>query len=395
MAAHALRRALLIVALTCFYRAAAAQTSFPPATSRSFNIDLFEQPELGSPRLVAMSGAVNSVSEGGAGLFANPASAAVRPETKSDKFAWNIYLNSYAPTTGQDLNNNGQSVTNVRRSLLGSAGVLLQYGKWGVTLDGGFTAHEITPAGGGGLGVRSLIGHLALARSLLDDDVAVGVGVRLGGLNVYTLGEQQTLFTRAGASGEGGVVWKPREQSFRVALSGALPVYTGTVQYECDPNNCFGYVLPLDAIVPWTAAIGGAWRWGPTPWNHEVGETYRDEHQLTVALELAAIGSVSNGYGMEAFAAKQLQVSGRDTILRPRLGVESEVIRGWLRLRAGSYVEGSRFYETNARWHATGGFEVRLFAFHLGGRERRVAISAAADVASLYKNLGVSIGFWN
>ena len=37
---------------------------FPPITNRNFNIDLFEQPAIGSPRLIAMSGAINAVSEG-------------------------------------------------------------------------------------------------------------------------------------------------------------------------------------------------------------------------------------------------------------------------------------------------------------------------------------------
>lgn len=391
------RHGLLLAAfLILSQRPGQAQTlTFPPVTSRNFNIDLFEQPELGSPRLVAMSGAVNSVAEGGSGLYTNPASAAVRPETRSDKFAWNVYFNSYVPATGQDLNNNGQAVTTIRRSLLGAAGLLLQYGKWGLTLDGGFTAHEIAPQAGGGLGVRSLIAHVAVARTVLDDDVAVGAGVRLGGLNVYTLEGGQTLFTRAGASAEAGAVWKPREASFRMAASGALPIDTGTVQYECDPNDCFGYILPLDAVVPWTAVLGGARRWGPTPWNHQVGQTYRDERHLTVAVELAATGAVDDGYGMEAFAAKQLQASGRRTTFRPKLGLESEVIPGWLRLRTGTYVESSRFQETTARWHVTGGFEVRVVSFRFAGRERRIALSAAGDFATRYKNLGISVGFWN
>jgi hypothetical protein len=107
------------------------------------------------------------------------------------------------------------------------------------------------------------------------------------------------------------------------------------------------------------------------------------------------IGAVDNGYGMEAFAAKQLQVSGRNVSATPRLGLESEVIRGWLRLRAGSYLEASRFPETTARLHGTAGFEVRVFAFRLGGHERRVAISAASDLAARYKNLALAVGFWN
>ena len=377
------------------WRAAGQPVSFPAVTNRDFNIDLFEQPALGSPRLIAMAGAINSVAEGAAGLYTNPASAAVRPETTTEKLAWDIYFNSYVPVDGQDLNNNGQTVTSVRRSLLGAAGLMLQYGAWGLTLDGGYTAHEIAPQAGGGLGVRSIISHLAVARTLLGGELAVGAGVRGGALNVYVLGQGQTLFTRAGASGEVGVVWKPREQSFRVGLGGGLPVFTGVVRYSCDPSDCYGYILPREAIVPWSSTVSGAWRLGPTPWNHTIAGAYRDERQLTVALDLSIIGAVSNGYGMEAFAAKQLQASGRHAAFTPRLGLESDVIAGWLRVRAGSYWEASRFAETSARWHVTGGVQGRVVAFHLAGQERRVAVSLGGDFASRYKNAGLSVGFWN
>src|SRR4051812_14960729 len=153
----------------------AQSMSFPPIVDRRFNIDLFEQPALGSPRLIAMAGAINSVAEGAAGLYTNPASVAVRPETRSDKLAWNVYFSTYIPTNGQDLNNNGQPTTSQRLSLLGAAGLLVQYGRWGVSVDGGYTAHEIAPEAGGGLGVRSLIAHATVARTLFDESLAVGV----------------------------------------------------------------------------------------------------------------------------------------------------------------------------------------------------------------------------
>jgi hypothetical protein len=368
---------------------------FEPITDRNFSIDLFEQPAIGSPRLIGMSGAINSVAEGAAGLFTNPASAAVRPETKADKFAWNVYFSSYIPASGQDPNNNGQAVTDVRRSLLGAVGLLLQYGKWGLSLDGGYTSHEIAPEAGGGLGVRSLLAHLTLARTFLDDSLAVGVSARLGGLDVFVLDGGQRLFTRAGVSAEAGVVWKPLDQYFRLSLGGGLPVSTGALKYDCDPLDCYGYILPEDAVVPWDLTTGGGWRFGPTPWNHQSEEEYRDERALTVAVELTMIGVVSNGYGMEAFAAKQLQPSGRAVSFTPRVGVEAEVIPGWLRLRGGSYYEASRFEGVSSRPHGTGGAEVRLFAFHLGKTERRVSLSAAADFAPRYKNVALSAGFWN
>jgi hypothetical protein len=286
-------------------------------------------------------------------------------------------------------------VTRVHQTLLGAAGLMLQVGSWGFTVDAGYTAHEIAPEAGGGLGVRSLIAHASVARIFRDGDIATGVALRVGALNVYTLQESETLFTRAGISGEAGVVWKPRERSFRLALGGGLPVRTGALSYSCDPNDCAGYILPSEAIVPWDATVSAAWRFGPTPWNHHVDGAYRDERQLTVALELSMTGAVSNGYGMEAFAARQLQRSGRDISLTPRLGLESELIRGWLRLRAGTYREPSRFEGTTGRWHGTGGAEGRLFKFQLFGQERRVSLSIAADLASRYKNGGLSLGFWN
>jgi hypothetical protein len=175
---------LALVAVAFIPELAAAQNlTFPPITNRNFDIDLYEQPAIGSPQYIAMAGAIDAVAQGAAGLYTNPASAAVRPETHIDKFAWGVYLNSYIPADGQDSNNNGQAVTSYHRSLLGAAGILLQYGPWGLTLDGGYTAHEISPQAGGGLGVRSLIGHLALARTFLDESLSAGIGLRLGGLS--------------------------------------------------------------------------------------------------------------------------------------------------------------------------------------------------------------------
>lgn len=388
------RRVLLVVLILVPVEARAQ--GFPPITNRNFNIDLFEQPALGAPRLIALSGAIDAVAEGAAGLYTNPASAAVRPETRTGKFTWNIAINTFVAANGQDSNDNGQTVTSVHRSILSAAGLLLQYGPWGLSLDGGYTAQDIAAAGGGGLGVRSIVGHVGLARTFLERAISVGMGLRLGGPQVSTLDpSHQTLFTRIGASPDGGVIWLPRGRDFRLAVSGGLPFNTSPIRFNCDPNSCDGYILPNDAVVPWDATVGGAWRFGPTPWNERIDSDYRDERELTVALELGLIGAVDNGYGMEAFAAKELQVSGRNISVTPRLGLESEVIRGWLKLRAGSYLEASRFPETSARLHATAGFEVRVFSFRFERHERRVSLSAAGDLAARYKNLAMSVGLWN
>src|SRR5947209_14590695 len=96
--------ATLLLAASRGGAAQAQVPQYPPVVDRNFDIDLFEQPALGSPRLIAMAGAINSVAEGAAGLYTNPASAAVRPETRSDRFAWNVYFSTYVPVSGQDVN---------------------------------------------------------------------------------------------------------------------------------------------------------------------------------------------------------------------------------------------------------------------------------------------------
>ena len=126
---------------------AEAQVSFPPIVNRNFNIDLFEQPALGSPRLIAMSGAIDAVAEGAAGLYTNPASPAVRPETTADKLAWNVYFNSYVAADGQDSNDNGQLVTDVHRSLLGAVGTARAV--WPVGLHYRWRLHRARDCGSG------------------------------------------------------------------------------------------------------------------------------------------------------------------------------------------------------------------------------------------------------
>jgi hypothetical protein len=38
---------------------------------------------------------------------------------------------------------------------------------------------------------------------------------------------------------------------------------------------------------------------------------------------------------------------------------------------------------------------VHVFSFRFAGHERRVSVSGAGDLAVRYKNLALSVGFWN
>jgi hypothetical protein len=155
-----------------------------------------------------------------------------------------------------------------------------------------------------------------------------------------------------------------------------------------------GYILPTHVVSPARVIGGLAYRFARTQWNQLVPTRWRDEHALTMTADVLVTGKSPNAYGIEAFGLQQLQRSGRHTAVSLRGGAEVEAVPGRLRLRLGSYWEPERFVDQGGRIHVTFGIEVRVFEFWLIGR-RRGRLSFTGDVASQYRNVVGSIGFWH
>ena len=162
----------------------------------------------------------------------------------------------------------------------------------------------------------------------------------------------------------------------------------------CDPMSCRGYILPDEVDAPSRIVGGVAYRIGPTAWNQLINNVFRDEQAVTLAADLVVTGPTGTGYGIEAFGMQQLQRSGRSLALSLRGGAEYEWLPGRLRLRGGAYWEPSRFDGVGGRVHGTLGAELAVWEFHFLGL-RRLRLAFTADVASRYRNAGVSIGFWH
>ena len=84
----------------------------------------------------------------------------------------------------------------------------------------------------------------------------------------------------------------------------------------CDPNNCFGYILPERVVFPWTAGAGVAYRFSGTPWNQTVASDFRDEKSTILAADVILTGPVTNGDGIDSFLEKQMQQSVQHPHLR-------------------------------------------------------------------------------
>jgi hypothetical protein len=218
-----------------------------------------------------------------------------------------------------------------------------------------------------------------------------------------------------GVGAEVGIVVKPIVAQWRVGAAVKSPI-EATV--PGDPGS------PSSKVhVPWEAAFGFAYQFGPRslnppfltdrklarslaggqePSDADVKKASsllysryleRQRWYLLVSSEL----SLSERGGSPLFDAAGEDEEKRP-VVSPRLGVESEVVPSILRLRAGSYYEPARANGARGRLHGTGGLDVRLFEWSIFGLISEFdwwQLSLAADAARSYLNTSFSIGFWH
>ncbi len=127
-------------------------------------------------------------------------------------------------------------------------------------------------------------------------------------------------------------------------------------------------------------------------------ERARPRRYLLLTTSLVLTGTVPYAVGIESFLQRTVGRSGRRLTYSPRLGVETEVIPHWVKVRAGSYLEPSRFDTGSARVHGTFGFDTKLFPWEVFGlfdEGTEWRLSTAVDSAPRYFGWGVSVGVWH
>ncbi len=108
-------------------------------------------------------------------------------------------------------------------------------------------------------------------------------------------------------------------------------------------------------------------------------------------------GRVDNGVGVESLLFQTVQRSGEKITVSPRLGFETEVWPKRMKIRAGSYLEPSRFAESKARVHGTLGFDINVLKWNVFGLwpdDYRWQIQVALDLARSYGAFSFGIGGW-
>jgi hypothetical protein len=369
----------------------------PAITNRDYAIDFYEGAAIGDVRMVGMGGAGLALITGSAGTLLNASAPAVRESTDNDSWSWDWHFDYLNGSLSSDFDNNGIALDNATGAQLGTGGIAFRRGKWA----GAFvlTAQTAPIDGAENLEAQNIRMRFAIARWFESIDTSIGIGGQSISFRINT--PEETLFDINGGGGIIGATWVPEMENFRVAATLESAIIGGKVSTEgCDPMACTvegsprSYILPNQVESAFRSGAGIAYRWAETAWNQHIKPKFRDELAVTAAADIFITGPSKNSYGIEKFGMQELQRSGSHTSVGARIGAEVEAVPGRLRVRAGTYWEPERFTGVGGRLHGTFGIEGRLFEFQLWG-VRRGRIGITTDIASRYRNIAFSIGFWH
>ncbi|HEY3255788.1 MAG TPA: hypothetical protein VGJ91_17640 [Polyangiaceae bacterium] len=108
-------------------------------------------------------------------------------------------------------------------------------------------------------------------------------------------------------------------------------------------------------------------------------------------------GSVAAAVGIESLLTQKVNRSGQRVVSSPRVGVECGVLPELMKLRAGSYLEPTRFETSDMRVHGTAGIDIKLFRWNVFGAwpdDYMWRLGLSGDAATRYYTFGLSVGGW-
>ena len=118
---------------------------------------------------------------------------------------------------------------------------------------------------------------------------------------------------------------------------------------------------------------------------------------VQIAASMLVSGALSEAVGVESMVAQTVNRSGREPVGSPRLGIESGLFPTFLKVRAGTYLEPTRFDEGERRLHVTAGLDIKLLRWNVFGLwpdDYLWRLGLGADVAYRYSTWGLTLAGW-
>ena len=424
-----------------------------------YTVDLFQGPVLASSRITALAGAYTAIAEDAEGIPFNPAAASFRQpySTTRDDYDLTAGFTSPGSVAGTDFDNNGKVGFTYDRFVWLTFGGLLQHERLGFGLNLAFQNYELgvpgtpVPLPGSqeviaGVTVRLLRLDPVVSYGFLDGQLHLAGGLRFTGF--YGVGntgmpggsaDTERLLINSNTAGlQAGALWTPYDLPLRVGGAARSPQISviddeGRIVPNADGDRVVGNIfLPSRVELPWEVEAGVAvqlwkrplnlpWhdeekvsqadteRWRRTK-NGQIEPPSRGARRLLkarygaiprerVLLSFSALvsGPVRDAVGVESMLSQTVERSGRRPVVTLRGGAEAEVIPTWLVLRAGSYLEPTRYGTGHTRLHGTGGFALRVLRWSMFGlfdEDTLFRISFAADAARDYFGWSVGAGIF-
>lgn len=408
-----------------------------PIQTSGYTLDLFQGPVLASSRVTAMGGAYSAIAEGAEGIPFNAAAASQRDpySTRSTDYELTAGVTFPSSIANTDFENNGKNRAEKlghRDFVWATLGGMLQVDHWGfgtiISLQN-YSLGAPPKLATDSTDVKDLTVRLfkvdaVVSYGFFHDQLHVGGGAR-GAIftAVDTSDGESLLFGTYGVGAQAGVLWRPTTLPLRLGGTIRSPILKSTdlaPRVTEDPvtgDRLVGsFYLPSGVNLPWEAEWGAAVQVGPRPlnigWTDEatLPQPRSDAHRilrsraralprekLLLSFGMLVTGPTTGAVGVASMLAQKVDRSGEKTSVTMRGGAEAEFLPNRLMLRAGSYMEPTRFRESSARLHGTTGFEVRVLDWSMFGifpEDNSFRISGAIDSARGYFGWSLGVGSW-
>jgi hypothetical protein len=404
---------VLALALLAIAPRARAQASDEPTT-----IDTVRGTIQGSTRFIGLGGAFVAIADDTEGVPINPASTAVRQPYSWSSFSWAFGVEFSIATwlPKNDIYNEPESSeSGDGGTLFGSVAAVVNFRHWGFGLSAEAEQNTVSQGTQGVTREKTAnfgLVHLNAAHGYFDGQLQLGAGLRVVGLS-YEGGQGAGNLGASGLGYTAGMIIKPNGAPFRLGAAVEQPI---DAKIEGDPGT-----EPIIVHVPWRMAFGFAFQFGTRKLNRpfvtvadrvrqntkgreptsedadKAAKQLYDEYMedqtwyLLLCTELALLeGARDEALGTYDAVDRPLY--------SPRVGLESEVVPRFLRLRTGSYLELPVAEEGEARLHGTVGGDIKLFRWGVFGLVSPFdwwQLSVAADIAKSYLNTSFTVGFWH
>jgi hypothetical protein len=427
-----------------------------PIQTSGYTLDLFQGPVLASSRVTAMGGAYAGLAEGAEGIPFNAAAASQRypySTTRTD-FELTGGITFPGSVKNTDFDNNGRVGFGYNNFVFATAGGFLQRDHFGIGSMVSAQNYGLgkPPIGADGtsdvndLTVRIFKVDAVASYGFLRDQLHIGGGLRGAVFTAVDTGSgQKLLFGTYGVGAQGGVLWRPLDLPFRLGATIRSPVLGSidsapnvTTNPQTGDRVVGRFYLPQGVALPWEADWGVAVQFGPRPlnipWTDEeslpddvvepqrriepgsrtvaprlepkqkaahrmLRRRYRmlPRQKLLLSFSMLATGPTPGAVGVESMLTQRVDRSGEKATLSIRSGAEVEVLPNLLQLRAGSYMEPTRFRESSARLHATAGFELNVLEWSVFGifpDDNSFRVTGAVDVSREYFGWSLGVGSW-